>query len=241
MCYVGQVFDSKRFGEYKVVSYVTKTTVLVKFLLTGYETVATVESARLGEVTDRLHPTHYGVGFLGNEVVIGEDYKKLYSMWWGMLRRCFGGSKQNKTYEGCDVSANFRNFSFFASWCRKQIGYGVNKFELDKDLLSKEVKIYSEDTCVFIPKEVNLFLKGSKGVRGKYVIGVGYDKVQNKYKVSDTSWCRDGKRYETEWEAFFVYKQAKEQRAKELANKWRDQIDIRVYDALMNYKVRLTD
>ncbi len=47
--------------------------------------------------------------------------------------------------------------------------------------------------------------------------------------------------HDNEWSAFIAYKQAKENRAKELAEKWRGQIDDRVYEKLINYKVLLTD
>ena len=41
--------------------------------------------------------------------------------------------------------------------------------------------------------------------------------------------------------AFQAYKIAKEQAIKNMANKWKDQIDPRAYDALMNYQVEITD
>ena len=47
--------------------------------------------------------------------------------------------------------------------------------------------------------------------------------------------------FNTEIEAFKAYKQAKESFIKEQANKWKGQIDDRAYNALMNYKVEITD
>jgi len=47
--------------------------------------------------------------------------------------------------------------------------------------------------------------------------------------------------FKTVEEAFLAYKKAKEAYVKSLANKWKDQIDPRVYNALMNYKVEITD
>ena len=47
--------------------------------------------------------------------------------------------------------------------------------------------------------------------------------------------------FKTVEEAFQAYKQAKEAYIKEVANKWKDQIDNRVYKALMNYQVEITD
>ena len=48
-------------------------------------------------------------------------------------------------------------------------------------------------------------------------------------------------RYTTPEEAFQAYKQAKEAYIKEVANKWKDQIDNRVYEALMNWGVSIDD
>ena len=42
-------------------------------------------------------------------------------------------------------------------------------------------------------------------------------------------------------EAFNAYKQAKEAFVKEQANKWKDEIDLRAYEALMSYEVNIDD
>ena len=42
-------------------------------------------------------------------------------------------------------------------------------------------------------------------------------------------------------EAFQAYKQAKETYIKLQAEKWKDQIDVRAYEALMRYEVLPTD
>ena len=47
--------------------------------------------------------------------------------------------------------------------------------------------------------------------------------------------------FNKEVEAFQAYKQAKEAYIKEVANKWRNNIDPRVYEALMNWVVEITD
>lgn len=47
--------------------------------------------------------------------------------------------------------------------------------------------------------------------------------------------------YSTTEEAFQAYKETKEAYIKEVANKWKDQIDSRVYEALMNWSIEITD
>ena len=49
------------------------------------------------------------------------------------------------------------------------------------------------------------------------------------------------KYFNTELEAFNAYKTAKESFIKEQANKWKGKIDERAYEALMSYKVEITD
>ena len=43
--------------------------------------------------------------------------------------------------------------------------------------------------------------------------------------------------YNTPEEAFLVYKEAKEKRIKEVANKWKGKISDNVYEALINWHV----
>ena len=47
--------------------------------------------------------------------------------------------------------------------------------------------------------------------------------------------------FDTSEEAFQAYKVAKEQYIKEVADKWREQIEPRVYKAMYKYQVEITD
>ena len=47
--------------------------------------------------------------------------------------------------------------------------------------------------------------------------------------------------FKTEIEAFNAYKTAKELYIKEVANKFKSQIDLRAYNALMSYEVMIDD
>ena len=127
---------------------------------------------------------------------------------------------------------------------KKKICFGLKDekgrpFALDKDILIKENKVYSEDTCCFVPQEINaLFVKRDK-LRGEYPIGVSFHKSRGMLRATLNN--KHLGYFNTVEQAFQVYKQAKEDYIKEVANKWKDQIDPRVYDALVSYQVEITN
>ena len=105
-------------------------------------------------------------------------------------------------------------------------------------------KVYSEDSCVFIPQGVNSLLIKHEASRGEHLIGVCWCKRDKAFKaqISKNKGSPEHLGYfKTELEAFKAYKQAKESFIKEQANKFKSQIDPRAYEALMNYEVEITD
>ena len=245
---VGKVCKSKSSGDFKVLKYNNVRNVEIQFINTGYRKVAEMKEVRSGEIKDLYSPSVYGVGVVGTKYqpTINGVNTKEYGLWYSMLRRCYSDTykKRNQTYEGCEVSDNFKSYEYFYEWCHKQIGFGLDGFELDKDLLTKGNKVYSEDACVFIPKEINLVLTKRTASRGKHLIGVNWCKTNRAFRarVSRNKGMQENLGYfNTELEAFNAYKVAKEAFIKEQANKWKSEIDIRAYNALMNYQVEITD
>ena len=249
---VGKICKSKSSGDFKIVKYNDNRNVEVQFLKTGFETVVRLVQVRNGEVKDPYLPSVCGVGVSGTKYqpTINGVNTKEYDLWKGVLRRCYSDDfkKKNPTYEGCEVSDNFKSYEYFYEWCHSQIGFGnegdENPFHLDKDLLTKGNKVYSEDSCIFIPQEINSLLTKRTTSRGEHLIGVYWCKT-NKAFVAQVS-KNKGKQehlgfFKTELEAFNAYKQAKEAFVKEQANKWKSKIDERAYNALMNYEVNIDD
>ena len=148
-----------------------------------------------------------------------------------------------RNYEGCTVSEKFKYFQYFCDWYNSQTGFSNGDWQLDKDILFKGNKLYSEDTCVLVPREINVLCIKRNKVRGKYPIGVTYCKSTNKFKaqLSKQGVVTGVGNYNTIDEAFYAYKQAKEAYIKEVANKWKVKIDPRVYNALMCYEVNIDD
>ena len=245
---VGKVCKSKSSGDFKILKYNDTANVEIQFMKTGFETVVRLVNIKSGSVKDPYLPSVFGVGIVGTKYLITVDGVKTkeYALWYGMLARCYSDAfkKKNPTYEGCKCSENFKSYEYFYEWCHKQVGFGNDGFELDKDLLVKGNKVYSESTCVFLPQEVNSLLTKCVASRGEYLIGVCWHKRDKAFIARLGK--NKGKRehlgsFKTEIEAFNAYKEAKESFIKEQANKWKGDIDDRAYDALMNYEVSIND
>ena len=245
---IGKICKSLNSGDFKILKYNNSKDVEIQFLKTGYETTVQLGNIKSGNVKDPYVPSVYGVGILGTKYPtrVNDVQTKEYALWCSMLERCYNGAfkKKNPTYEGCEVSDNFKSYEYFYEWCNKQIGFGVKGWQLDKDLLIKGNKVYNEFTCVFLPSEINLLLINRTASRGEHLIGVYWNKKASAFVAQVKK--NKGKsehlgHFNTEIEAFNAYKKAKESFIKEQANKWKSQIDERAYEALMNYGVNIND
>ena len=242
--YLGKTFSSNNFGDFIVVDYVNNKDITVEFIGTGYQTKTTTKEINQGKIADRLKPSVFGVGIIGNKYPTTDNRKstKHYILWKSMLERCYGNNnhKPSVSYKSCSVTDDFKSYTYFYEWCNEQVGF-KDGFNLDKDLLCKGNKVYSESACVFLPKEINLALSTKKSQRGESLIGVRKTKTgyQSRCNIHSKNYSLGV--YATEIEAFNAYKQAKESYLKELATKWKDKIDTRAYNALMEYQVEITD
>ena len=197
----------------------------------------------------RMKASVCGVGCMGSNLDLKSIYNgklcKIYRQWQNMIMRCYNERYHIRfpTYIGCYVSDKFKDYSKWREWY-DNYPYKQDGWHMDKDLLIKGNKVYSEDTCVFLPKEINLVLTKSTKTRGDKLIGVCFDKRYKKF-VSQVSLGAGNQKvlgyYDNEYEAHLSYKKAKEEYIKELADKYRDLLDPRAYEALYNYTVDIDD
>ena len=235
-----------------IVEYTNNQNITVQFKTTGELVKTEYSSFKNGSVKSRFTPSVYGVGYLGNEKSKDENGKSLksYETWKSMLERCYSEKCKKKypTYKDCSVCKEWHNYSNFKEWFNNNY-YEIEgeKMALDKDILVKGNKIYSPDTCVFVPQNINkLFTKRNKA-RGEYPIGLYKPNNSNKYQAQ----CRifyNGKKqhkylglYNTIEEAFNSYKEFKENYIKQVAEEYKDNIPYELYKAMYNYKVEITD
>lgn len=195
----------------------------------------------------------YGVGCLGEgEYKVRENGKttRVYDTWKDMLRRCYSEKehKRHPTYINYKVGEEWLNFQNFAKWYNENFyNVGNERMELDKDILFKHNKIYSPETCIFVPHTINSLFTKRQNYRGESVIGT-YP-FKGKYVVrchiinpkTGKSKCEYLGRYDTQEKAFKVYKYYKEKNIKEVVDYFKGQIPQRLYDTLYEYEVEITD
>ena len=161
-----------------------------------------------------------------------------------MLKRCYSHYDYNQaSYEGCTVTSEWLLYSTFKQWFDENY---VEGYALDKDIIKKNNLLYSPKTCCFVPQEINnLFIKRKRD-RGALPIGIvliprnRYKKYQVQVK-GRIPYCVGY--FYTIKEAFQAYKREKEKIIKERATKYfqEGKITHRVYQALMEYQVEITD
>ena len=194
----------------------------------------------------------YGLGFNDNSIKARATNSRMtpeYRVWTDMLRRCTDEILVKRpTYLGCEISENFKIFTFFHKWCNEQIGFNSKdsgrNWHLDKDLLIKGNKIYSEDTCVFIPNKLNGIILNGKSQRGDLPRGVCWYEQGSCYRAQAHDINSNKKHigyYKTVNEAFIAYKFYKEGVVKQVAEQYKDVIDPRAYKALLEYEVNIED
>ncbi len=110
---------------------------------------------------DRYKPSVFGKGYLGegnHPASIDKVLTKAYRVWHSMLLRCYDDKyhKQQPTYKDCSVCDEWLNFQSFAKWFDTKY---IPDYHLDKDIRIKDNKVYSPDTCLFVPQWVNNLLK----------------------------------------------------------------------------------
>lgn len=183
----------------------------------------------------------YGVGFC-DIAARGREKHACYVDWNSMLQRCYDPlfHKRTPTYIGCSVCKEWQTFSNFYEWWKRN---HIDGYALDKDLIKKGNKVYSPETCVYLPKDINNLLSKRKKYRGILPIGVRWDKRKEKYMatMSYHAYPKFIGYYDNPKDAFYAYKEAREAYVREIAEDYKNVIDIRAYNALINYKVDIND
>ena len=192
------------------------------------------------------HLSFLNVGYIGQgkyKTKTDTGCSDAYIKWKNILNRCHYKKYQEKqpTYIGCTIIKEWYNFQNFAEWHEQNWKPHMEGWQLDKDILLKGNKMYSPETCCFVPLQINMLFVKANSKRGRLPIGVSKtgDKFQARIHINGKIINLGS--FKTTEEAFNAYKTAKENYIKEVADKWRGQITEQVYNVLISYKVEIDD
>ena len=250
---LSRIYKIKYNASAIIVEYNTADDLIIKVLESGEYIKTRYSHLEKGEVVPKFVPHIFGVGFIGNASTIdyfspkkngGYKNKRSYIVWKGMLERCYCDEylKKHPTYVGCEVCDEWKSYETFEKWYNENY-YEIEEYriDLDKDIVKKGNKIYSPQTCVFVPQNINVLFNKNKKFRNKLPLGVS--RQGNRFKSQCSIY---GKKvhlglYGTVEEAFYSYKTYKENIIKEIAEEYKDRIPNKLYLAMYNYQVEITD
>ena len=239
---LGEKNITKQGYEIEIIDYINNENLTVLFSDGYISHNKKYTSFKKGVLLNPYHPTVCNIGYIGEEKYNKNNKynPKIYPIWGGIIRRCYDDKAQEKTptYIDCSVDERWHNYQNFAKWYEENY---VEGFHLDKDILIKGNKIYSPETCCFVPREINHWFREPRRVKSKDLTGIDILK-NNKFQARFcTSIGRISKNFNTFEEAFSYYKTKKEHKLKELADTWKDKITKQVYQALYTYQVDIID
>ena len=172
-----------------------------------------------------------------------------YSIWNGIYKRCY---VDNDVYEGafmCDLW-RYDKDSFAEWWSSEYYECDGESMAVDKDLLFLGNKEYAPDKCCIIPQTLNTMLSNCKKHRtGKgrtakmdLPLGVRYDNKMKMYYGEIKPYGHDEvvrlSYWETPEEAFAEYKRHKQADILIMADKYKNKVPKKVYDALLRFEVK---
>lgn len=155
---------SKNYGLVEIIGDGSKYGYLkVKFLNTGNVDEFRKDAVYKGEIRDKYAISFLGIGIIGNIKTRGK-YKPYYLIWRNLLQRCYSGN--NKAYSNVTVCERWKTFEFFYNdiplidgWDAELFEAGKLDFDKDYKQAFRKVKVYSLETCCWLPKAQNRCLQ----------------------------------------------------------------------------------
>lgn len=235
-------------NEMKIIEYNGSLDITVEFQDDKkYTTKSMYKEFENGMIKNPYGKNIFNTGYFGIGIYSSKNNSRIYNTWKSMLSRCYNKADHRyHTYGGNGVTMfeEWHNFQKFAKWYENNY-YQVKEedMELDKDILYKNNKIYSPSTCVLVPARINKLFINSGNSENKLPRGVTLTKSK-KYVVhmhkGHLGTARIGL-YSDKYEAFEAYKNAKEEYIKQVANDYKDYIPEKLYLAMINYSIEITD
>jgi hypothetical protein len=112
-----------------------------------------------------------GVNDMTSEYRKSGKILKFYDVWQAMINRCYGKKSLEKKplYADITVCDEWLTLSKFKAWFDDNY---IDGYQLDKDIVDPESKMYCPSSCRFVPQEINKLFTDRRRFRGEFPLGV---------------------------------------------------------------------
>lgn len=228
----------------KIIRYVNRADITIEFQDEHkYRTNTTYQNFKIGQIKNPYDKSIWGVGYLGEETethFVNNACIPSFGAWTNMIKRCYAEHLRHKhlAYTNCTMCDEWHNYQNFRSW------YDTNYYDIregrmhiDKDVMVKDNKVYSPETCIFLPQRINMiFMKKNRMIidadlpTGLRRTVVGFSATYN------TKWLGN---FKTLKEALYYYNIEKQIHINKVAEEYRGRIPDFIYYALLNWNKKL--
>lgn len=166
------LMSSNGSGDFIVVEKTGKTCI-IQFVDTGYTKECLWDNVKLGKISDPYAKSCYGIGYRG-EFERVPYWKQAKQLWQNMMKRCYCQKDTRGYYGTVQVSSRWHCFANFLKdiselenfdlWLHGQTSDCATKYNLDKDFINPNNKIYCKEMCMFLTEALNKSLGGKNKV-----------------------------------------------------------------------------
>lgn len=222
----------------KIIKISKNHNVVVEFLDQYHFKKETIyQNFKLGQIRNPYDRTIHGVAFTGYgkyKTAGSEHEKHAFWIWHAIVDRCYNEELRSKypAYKKCFMCEDWLNYQLFRKWYDDNYyKVGTERMHIDKDILFKNNKIYSPETCIIVPQRINmLFLKKSN----KFDLPNGVKPISNGLFSAEYNHERIGI-FNSAYEAGVAHDKSKKNAIINVANEYKGKIPDYVYLALINW------
>jgi hypothetical protein len=237
----GLINKTKSGTEMEIVKVLSYDKIIVQFKDEfRYEKEIHYNNFKRGTVKNPYDKTNCGIGYTGEGEYktfiggAGGKHTREYNTWNDMITRCYQEDVRYKhmSYIDCTVCKEWHNFQTFAKWYHKNY-YEVNngRMHLDKDILVENNKVYSPETCVFVPQRINMLFVSKPN---KWNLPSGISMATNGKYITTYNEIHLGT-FETLETAMIHYNEEKIMHIRLAAEEYKKEIPKKLYKALYRF------
>lgn len=168
----------------KIIKYKNANDMEILIIETNEKIKCTYIQFKKGNIRSVYERNLYNIGYIGEGEYSSTKHSKIYRAWSSMFFRCYNEArlKSCPSYKDCEVCEQWHNFQNFAKWYEDNY-YEIEgeKVDLDKDILIKGNRVYSPETCIYVPQKINVAFVNLKNKTdliekiNKYIKVIPYD------------------------------------------------------------------